>query len=55
MRLINKEVVCNEETFAPELRVTVALSIEPQLDRQLSEEEIATTLGKQLFDILKNT
>lgn len=55
MRLIEKQFGMNPDTFAPELILTVALSLEPLQDAtvNLSQEEVATILGLELLNMLQ--
>ena len=53
MRLIEKKVKANPETFAPELLVTVAIPMElAQGLANTTDEEFKSKLGQELFELL---
>ena len=53
MRLIEKQIKANPETFAPELLVTVALPIEFIDPSNLNESQSQENIGSEFVDLLK--
>lgn len=54
MRLIERTVSVNPDTFAPEVYLTVALALDSLQDASahLDELELAIALGKELLELL---
>jgi len=52
MKLIKKEMKMNEETFTPEMEVTLRLDLEALMDQITVDENAYAKLGKQLTDLV---
>ena len=54
MRLITKTVKINEDTFAPELEVTVRVSLAPMQDGLTIDKDFYENIGKEFLSLLEN-
>lgn len=55
MRLVNKTIVPNPDTFAPEILLTIALPMELAQDNQTNQDvEVAiASMGAEFMEIIK--
>lgn len=55
MRLVNRHIKANPDTFAPEMLITVALPMElaKEVLVDMSEEEFKNKLGHDLFELIR--
>lgn len=56
MKLINSKFLINENTFEPELELTIGLSLSVlhEMSILMSASEIEVVLGKSLLNLIKN-
>lgn len=56
MKLINSKFLINDDTFEPELEMTIVLSLSNlhEMTAMLSPSEIEVVLGKSLLNLIKN-
>ena len=52
MKLIKKTVEMNEETFTPEMEVTLRLDLDALMDQITIDQNAYAKLGKQLTDLV---
>lgn len=54
MKLIEKKIIADPDTFQPTMRVTIDISLEAYADGnfQMSEDEFALVVGKELVSLV---
>ena len=55
MKLINRHIKMNPDTFSPEMEIVLTLPMEVAMDAlvHMTEEEFQNKLGKELFQLLR--
>jgi hypothetical protein len=54
MKLVSKKLKTNPETFAPELELTLLLTLEPMQDGKALDTNFYENLGKEFVSLLKS-